>query len=175
MRWFALSATGTAALLLATSAYAAVSWTSTSTLTTSIIEPPVQFVKGDNADNRRYMRSFDLSTNGTAFTAEVKPRAGAEMTVRDVVRVDNSAGSSDFAIELTGTQIVNVYLERFEWNIRNGSTNVANLDYLAANPQATFTLPTGQVFTMDLVVDLADGAGRTNAGVSFDLTMEVTP
>lgn len=164
-----------AATLLIAGALATVTWTSTSQVGVGVVTPPVHFVAGDNADNPRYMRSFELSTNATSFTAEVKPRPGAQTAVEDIVRIDNSAHAEERSIRLTATQVTNPNIEAFEWTIMDAGSPVATLDYRVASPEASFTLPAGETFEMDLHVDLADGAGRTNAGITFDLQMEVTP
>lgn len=172
-RW---SRTGTGILvlsLMAGTAMAAIVWTSTSTIDVSAVPPPIQFTKGDNADDRRYFRSFTLSENKTSFTAEVKPRGGADTTVKDVVRI--TGAGSDHQVTLTATQVTNPNVEDFEWRIKDGSTQVATVDYLTSSPSASFTLPASQTYTFELKVDLADGSGRDNAGISFDLQLEVDP
>lgn len=159
--------------LVAGTALAAITWTSDSTLEVSAVSPPIQFAKGDNADNKRYFKSFTLSDNKTSFTAEVKPRGGADTTVKDVVRI--TGADSDHQITLTATQVTNSNVEDFEWRIKDGSTRVATLDYLTSEPSASFSLPANQTYTFELKMDLADGAGRDNAGITFDLQLEVGP
>lgn len=170
-RWLRWALAG---VLVAAGAQAMIAWSSQSTLTTSVVAPPVTFSKGDNADDARWFKSFDLSTNQTSFDATAKPRGGADVTVTDVVRLVEHTGLSR-SVSLTASQVTNANVEDFEWIVRNGSTEVGRLDYLATSPSLGFTLPAGGTYTFDLKMDLADGAGRTNAGISFDLTLEVTP
>lgn len=162
-----------AAATLAAGVQAAVTWTSQSTVTTDVRVPPAAFEKGSNAENNRYFKNFELSTNQTSFTAEVKPRAGADTTVTDVLDLVNAGGQSR-SVTLSATQVSNEKVEQFEWRILDGGTLVATVDYLSASPQASFTLPASTTYTFDLRVDLADGAGNKNAGISFDLQLEVT-
>lgn len=162
------------AVLLIATAWAATTWTAASTLEVRSSSPPAFIAKGSAADEPRYFRSFDLSTNQTAFSAEVKPRAGADMYVADVFEVTNAA-STTLSITLRATQVTNPRVEAFEWTVRNGTTPVATLDHLAASPAASFSLAAGQTFEVDIRIDLADGAGKANAGISFDLWLEVTP
>lgn len=162
-----------ALLLLALAVQGATTWTSDSAVTLETTSPPVTFAKGDNADDRRWFRSFDLSTNATSFTAEVKPRAGSHVYIEDVAKL---ASTDDEArtVTLTGTHVSNAKVERFEWEVFDGVSHVGQLDHKDADPSTSFSVPGGNSFRMDLEIDLADGAGRANAGITFEVQLEVT-
>lgn len=163
-----------AVLLLAAGAQGLISWESNGTLEVRTIVPPTHFEKGDNADDNRWMKSFTLSQNKTSFDAEVKPRPGAKAYIQNVTTLNNADDESR-SITLTGSQVTNSKVEQFEWEIVDGGgQHVATLDHLTADPSASFSLPAGTEYRMDLEIDLADGAGRVNAGISFTVQLEVT-
>lgn len=171
---FAIIGIGLAAILvLAAGADGLQSWTSDSTLKTHSLAPPMHFEKGDNADDKRWFKSFSLSTNKTSFTAEVKPRAGGTVYISDVVRTVN-ADDEQRSIVLTGSEVTNSKIEAFEWHVRDGSSRVAALDHTTADPSASYTLPADGAYRLDLKIDLEQGAGRHNAGISFTVQLEVT-
>lgn len=176
-RWragpFAVPALALAGLVLAAvGVQAAITWSSTSTLTTSVAAPTVYFQEGVGAGKTRYFASFALSQNATSFTAEFKPRIGADTTVKDVVRI-TSASAASRSVTFTATQVANANVERFLFLVKDGSTVIATVDYLAASPSATFTLPAGATFKLDLRVDLTDAATVGNTNVAFDLRVSV--
>lgn len=143
-----------------------------STLHTGAVDPPVEIVQGAGGSNNRYVKQLTISENGTSFTAELRVRAGADVLLRDVVRIANPGGAGQ-AITLTGTQVNSIWTERFEWRVMDGGTQVALLDHRAASPSVSFTLPAGTDHELDLRVDTADGAGLVNARVTFEVAMEV--
>lgn len=162
-----------AGVLLAGAAIAAVSWTSVGSLHTSVGTPAIQFVQGPGANNTRYFSAFALSANATAFSGTFKGHAGADQTVKTVVSLHNR-DTAAHTVTLTATRVTNAQVEAFAWTMRNGTVAVATLDYRAASPSATIALPAGGTFPMDLRLDLADGSGRNNVAVNFDLRVAVT-
>lgn len=151
---------------------AAITWSSTSTLTTSVAAPTVYLQEGVGAGKARYFSSFALSQNATSFTAEFKPKIGADTTVKDVVRIA-SASSAARTVTFTAAQVANANVERFLFLVKDGGTTIATFDYLAASPSATFALPAGATYKLDLRVDLADAATVGNTNVDFDLRVSV--
>ena len=168
-RWLTLAAAG--ALFLVVGAQAGLVWTSTSTLTTTgNAAAPVFFELGESASNARYIKSPQVSTNGTVVTADIKARAGSHIEVKDVFRINNSQASPD-TVTLEGNLIVNLQIERFTWRVRDGATTLDVLDHKDVTPSATFTVPAGSSVQLDLILDTADGAGKNNARVNFDLRL----
>lgn len=162
-----------ALVVFAVAVQGATTWTSETSLGVEATAPPITFEKGETADDERWFRSFELSAEETAFTAEVKPRGGAHVTIEDVVRL-NSTDDEPRTVRLTGTAVTNDEVEVFAWTIRDGGSALAELDHKEADPSASVEVPAGDRFAMDLEIDLADGAGRTNAGISFEIQLEVT-
>jgi hypothetical protein len=164
-----------AASLVGVGAQAAITMTSSSNsdVTVDVLEPPVTFEKGENADDKRWFNSFSMSTNKTSFSATVKPRVGGHSYIHDVVRT-LSQDDQDRTITLTGSQESNAKVERFQWRVYNGSNFKGVMDHTASNPSAQFTLPSQEKFRLDLEIDLEQGAGKKNAGISFWVQLEVT-
>lgn len=158
---------------LAVAVQGATTLTSESSVQVETTSPPLQFEKGDKADDKRWFKSFELSTNKTAFTAEVKPRAGSHVYIQDVAKL-KSTDDEARTVTLTGTHVSNAKVERFEWEIYDGVSRVGQLDHKDADPSTSFSVPASGSFRMDLETDLADGAGRANAGITFEVQLEVT-
>ena len=160
------------ALVVAGGGAAGIAWTSTSTFATSVAAPPVELELGAGASKTRYFDPFALSANKTLVTGTVSGKAGADVVVKDVLRV-TSRDSVERTVTLSATQVANARVEAFAWTARNGGTTLGVLDHRAASPSLTFTLPAGASRTLDLRLDLADGAGRNNASFTFDLRLGV--
>lgn len=164
--------TALALLLVAPLAAAAITFVSLGTLTVSTLAPATHFVKGEGGENGKHIGHLTVSANGTRFSAGVKPRAGAEVVVKDVVRLVSDRGAP-IHLTLRGSPVLNPQVTAFQWTVRDGTTPVAVLDYKTASPTATVTLPAGATYLLDLRVELAEGAGKDNAAVSFTMDLEV--
>lgn len=147
-------------------------WESTTTVTVGVQAGPCVFQLGDGASNSRYFKHVTLSTNGTSFTAEAKVRAGGDMVVADVIRLTNSGAVSENVI-LRGTEVTNARVEMFTWTVKDGATTVATLNLRESGPLASFTLPAGTTYGIDVRVKLAEGSGNHNAKEPFSIWMEV--
>lgn len=134
---------------------------------------PVGFELGAGAANSRYFRNMELSTDRSQFTATAKLKNGAEIYVKDVLRVRNPHTASH-SVQFTATQATNSYIEQMSWIVKNGGTEIGRLDYKQSNPSLSFTLASGASYTMDFWADLKDGSGDHNANGNFGLTMVVT-
>lgn len=158
---------------LAASAGAAATVAAVSHLHVGVRAPPVAFEQGPGASSLRHVEGFSLSLNKTSFSLTLKPKPGAGLVVKDLARV---SGASEAAREVTlrGEAVDNARVESFTWTIRNGTTVVAVLNHKAASPSATFTLPAGARYALDLGIDLAEGAGQHNARAPFGLRLEVS-
>lgn len=173
-RRLALVALVAMALLGAGLGAAAIAWTSTSTLTTSATAAPVELEMGAGGLKTRYFSSLSIGANETRLSGTLLAKAGADVTVKDVVRVVNR-GSASQTVTLSATQVSNSYVEVLALTVLDGATTVGVLDYEAASPSVTFTLPAGASRTLELRVDMADGAGLDNAQLSLGLTLGVAP
>ena len=162
------------ALATAGGGAAAIAWTSQSTLVTSVAAPPVELELGNGAAKTRYFDPFALGANKTTVTGTVSGKAGADVVVKDVVRVVNRDGVSH-TVTLSATQVTNARVEVFAWTARDGASTVGALDHRAASPSVTFTLAPGASRSLDLRLDLADGTGKNNATFGFDLRLGVAP
>lgn len=158
---------------LAAGVEAAAYWSATSTLTTSARPPPAVFEHGANANNTRYVEGFTLSQNQTSFSGTFKGRTGAEVTVKDVVRL-HSTLTAPATVTLTGSTIANAKVTQFAWTVRDGTTPVATLDHKTASPTATFTLPAGATFLLDLKDVVAKNSGKNDANVAFTVGVRVS-
>lgn len=155
-------------LLCGVVASTALSWSSASSLTVNVSTPAAEFELGTGASKARFVGSPTLSANKTGFSATLRAPAAADATVKDVLRL-KSLSSSATTVTLRGAQVTNPRVEAFQWIVRDGATRVAALDYRAASPSATFTLPAGATLAMDIRIDLAEGSGKNNAAPSFTL------
>lgn len=160
-------------LLVAAMAQAAISWSSQGSLATGVAPSPVAFTAGAGASNTRYFSDFALSANQTSFTGAFKAKPGADSGVRDVVRVTN-VDDATRTVTLRANQVSNAQFEAFTWTVKDGGSVVAVFDYRTTTPTSTLTMTSGKVYTLDLRVDLADGAGRHNAATTLGLWLEVS-
>lgn len=152
------------ALLLASGAHAAITLSSIdSTIDVSVRAPPVSFLLGAGANKERYFSEISLTPNGTSFAAGITGRLGADILVKDVVRLTNSA-SGDRTVTLRGVQVTNVYVPIHSWTVRSGgSTTVATMDMRASDPTATFNLPQGATYELDMRVKVLRGVAANEA------------
>jgi hypothetical protein len=129
---------------------------------------------GTGAAKTRYFDPFALSLNKTTVAGTISGKAGADVVVKDVLRVVNR-DTVPRTVTLSATQVTSSRVEVFAWTVREGSTSVGVLDHRAASPGVTFTLASGASRTLDLRLDLADGAGKNNAAFTFDMRLGVAP
>lgn len=156
----------------AAGAGAAVTLRSDSTLLVGVQPPPVGFEAGPGAERARHVSGFALSPDGTSLTVTMKPKPGASMNVKDLAFVLNR-DDAPRTVSFRAAQVPNASVEAFTWTVRDGNAVVAVFNQKAASPTATFTLPAGARFSVDVRVDLAEGAGRHDAAVTTGLGMEV--
>lgn len=170
-----LAATATLALVsVALVAEGAITWTTTAgALHVGVAPAPLRFEAGDGTTNARYVKDFALTTNETGFTATLKSRAGAELSLDDVVRIRN-ADDETRTVTLSAQQVDASYHSVFEWSVRDGGTLVATFDHLGANPSASFAIPPAAVYELDLRVEVKEGGGKNNARVPFGLGLGVS-
>ncbi|HWH08795.1 MAG TPA: hypothetical protein VNX21_06310, partial [Candidatus Thermoplasmatota archaeon] len=172
-------ATGPALLLVsalvAGGALAAVAATyvTPSTLQVTVGQPPVRLEVGAGGQNGRYFSpALEPSANRTIVAGTLKPPAGADATVKDVLRIVETTGTPR-VVTLRGAMASSASVEVFTWTVADGGATLATLDLRQSDPSATFTLPAGATVQTTVRVDLAEGAGRHNAPGSFTLWLVV--
>lgn len=160
------------ASLLSAGALAGVAWRTTSTLSATVGPPLVELALGTGAARASFATGLVLSANHTAFSGTLTARAGGSVVVKDVVDVA-SKDTAARTVTLLGTQVTNSRVTTLTWTVRNGSTIVATLDLRAASPSATFTLPAGATYLVDLRANLSGGSGHDNADATLGLGLKV--
>lgn len=158
--------------LFVASVQAAVTFRSQSTLTTSVGAPLAEFAAGTGASRNPFVSDFALSANKTSFTGTMVGRAGGAVYVRDVADLVSRDASSR-TVTLRATQVTNAKVTELTWTVRNGTTTVATLDVRSATPTASFTLPAGSTYALDLRATLLPGAGHNDADVALGTGVSV--
>lgn len=161
-------------LVVAGAGSAAIVTTATSHLATGATAPPVEWELGSGASATRHFASFGLGANKTLASGTVLAKAGADLHVKDVLRLVNR-GPAAQTVTLSSTQVTNALVEVLAWTAREGATTLGVLDHRAASPSLTLGLPAGASRTLDLRVDLADAAGANNATLALDLRIGLSP
>lgn len=160
-------------LALGTAAAAVVTYGAPSALTITATAPPVVLEVGNGgAKERHFAPALTTSPNGTTVEGAFRARAGADVTVKDVLRVVEAAGAPQ-SVTLAGERVSSDKVELFTWTVRDRGTTVATLDMRSASPSASFVLPSGSTYTLDLRMDLEDGSGKDTVPASFTLRVEV--
>lgn len=166
---FAISGLAAAAITL--------TYSNTSTLTTSVTPPPVQFVTGTDAGPSTltdYVTAYAISTNKTYITATVKGVPEASLVVGSFLKLTN-VDNAAHVVTLTTTQVSNAYVSAYTIEIQNTlSATQSTLTLTAASPSASVTIPAGETWTGKLTLTLATGAGVNNVALTNALTLAVT-
>lgn len=178
-RWAAAKPLLATALLVSAGVAAAaitVSYTTSSTITTSVTAAPVQFVAGDDAGPSTlttFVTAYVISSNKTYVTATVKGVPEATMTIDSFVKLSN-VDSASRTVTLTTTQVSNAYVGAYTLKVYNPSSVLQDtLTLTAASPSASFTIPAGQTFTGKLTLTLLTGAGADNVALTPSISMTV--
>lgn len=160
---------GTAAALalvaLSAAASGAIVVSSQTTLETGVLDAPLAFGAGSGASNDRYFTSFSVSPNATSYSASIKSRVGGDATVKTVVTVTNP-GAAARTVTLRGDQVSNANVLIHTWTVKNGTTTVATLDMKDGTPTASFTLPAGTTYDIDMRMKVAKGVSGDAAAFS---------
>lgn len=167
-----LAAAGAALLLFAGSALAGIVWTSTSTITSGVVAPPVRFDDGPGATNSRYVHDYQPTVNRTGFTATLGGKVGADVRVKDVVRV-TSVDDVARNVTIRAISVTNANVASFTWSVKDDGATIATIDMKTATPQCSFVLPAGASFDLDLRLQILKGAGKNNATQPFELWLVI--
>lgn len=155
-----------------------VTYSNTSDVTVSSVDPVVQYAAGDDAGPSTlgtYVSAYTISTNKTYFTSTVNGVPEAKLTVDSYVKLTNTDASNSHQITLTTAQVTDADVTAFTLKIYNsGDTLQDTLDFTAASPSATVTIPASGTFYATLDLTLASGttaSGLSSVSPSITLTL----
>ncbi|HUR68810.1 MAG TPA: hypothetical protein VM370_06145 [Candidatus Thermoplasmatota archaeon] len=169
------------AILLAVSGVAAaaitVTYTTNSTLSTSVTPPPIQFLVGDDTGSLTdYVTAIAISTNKTYLTSTVKGVPEATLTVGSFFKLQNIDDASH-AITLSSSNVTNSLVSAYTIKVYDASdVLVDTLDLRAGSGTVTAnaTIPAGATYHTKLTLTLASGAGANNVALSNAISMTFT-
>lgn len=172
-----LLALGLLALVGVAAAAITLSYSSSSTLTTSVVQAPVQFEPGADAGPSAlstFVTAYSISTNKTYVAATVKGVPEASMVIDSFVKLHN-VDAATRTVTLSTAQVSNDYLGAYTLRFYDGaSTLQGTLTLTAASPSVTLVIPAGETWTGRLTLDLLTGAGADNVALSPAIAMTVT-
>ena len=159
------------------SAAIALTYTTTSTVTTGVTPVPVQFVAGDDSGPSTltdYVSAYTISTNKTYITATVNGVPEASLAVGSFTKLQNVDDASH-SVTLSTTQVVNSYVAQYELAIYNSADALQDtLNMTVASPSASITIPAGETFYATLTLRLGSGAGIDNVALTNAVTLSVS-
>lgn len=151
-------------------------YSNASTVTTSAIPAPVQFVAGDDAGPStltRYVSAYSLSTNRTYLTATVNGVPESTLTVDSFFKLTN-VDTAARTVTLGTAQVTNAYVTGYAVQLYDPEGNLdATVNMLGATPSATLPMAAGETYTAKLTLTLAPGAGAHNVALTNALTLSV--
>lgn len=179
VRWAMAKPLVAVALVLSAGLAAAaitVTYSTSSTLTTSVTSAPVQFVAGDDAGPSAlgtFVSAYAISSNKTYVAATVKGVPEASMVIDSFVKLNN-VDSGARTVTLATSQVSNAYVTAYTLQVYNAANALqGTLTLTAASPSTSFTIPAGETFTGKLTLTLATGAGADNVALSPAISMTV--
>lgn len=160
----------------AATAAIALTYSTASTVSTSAIAPPVQFVAGDDAGPSAlsdYVTAYSISTNKTYISVTLKGVPEATVVMGSAFKLQNVDDASR-TVTLSTSQVSNAYVTAYKIDVYN-SANVlqGTLTLTAASPTMSFTLPAGTTYYAKVTLTLASGAGANNVALTNSLSMTV--
>lgn len=154
-----------------------VSYTTSSTVTTSVTPPPIQFVAGNDAGPSAltdYVSAFAISTNKTYMTATVNGVPEATLGIDSFFKLQNIDDAAH-TIWLNTTQVSNAFVSAYTIELFDASdVSKGTLTLTAASPTLSTTIPAGETFYGKLTLTLATGAGANNVALSNTLSLATT-
>lgn len=153
-----------------------ITYTTSSTLTTSVTPPPIQILAGDDTGSLSdYVTAFGISTNKTYVTSTVKGVPEATLSIPSYFKIEN-VDDVDHTVTLSTPNVANALVTAYTIEILDGATSKDTLDLLdAADPTtAQFTLPAGSTYTAKLTLTLDSGAGANNVALTNAVTLTFT-
>ncbi|MFA5862418.1 MAG: hypothetical protein WDA16_12060 [Candidatus Thermoplasmatota archaeon] len=161
-------------LVLVGTAAAAVTLTYSthSTQSLAVKTVPIVFEAGADATASDYVPSFSLTANHTAYTASLRGVPEATVVIDDLVHVRNT-DTQTHTLALASATNTNPFVTAYKLELFDGATSVAVLDFKAASPSASVTLPAGVTLTGKVTITLASGAGNDNVADTLTVTTSI--
>lgn len=154
-----------------------VTYTTASTLSTSVTPPPIQILAGDDTGSLTdYVTAFTISTNKTYVTTTVKGVPEASLVVGSFFKMQNVDDASH-AVTLSTANVTNSLVSAYTLEILNagGSTvDTVNLRAASGTVSATATIPAATTFSVRLTLTLASTAGANNVALSNTVSLTFT-
>jgi hypothetical protein len=160
-----------AILLVVTGVAAAaitVTYTTSSTFSTSVTDPPIQFLAGDDASPLTdYVTAFSVSTNKTYMTTTVLGVPESTLTVGELFKIENTDDEAH-TVTLSTAQVSNANVDTYTIEIRDTADDslIDTMDLEAASPDATLPMAADDVFYGKVTLKLNSGAGADNVDLS---------
>ncbi len=155
-----------------------VTYSNTSDVTVSTVDPVVQYAAGDDSGPSNlgtYVSAYTISSNKTYFTSTVNGVPEATLTVGSYVKITNTDASNSHQITLTTAQVTDTDVDAFTLKIYDsGDTLQDTLDLTAASPSATVTIPASSTYYAQLDLTLASGTTASDVSTvtpSITLTL----
>lgn len=169
------------AVLLAVSSFAAaaisVTYTTTSTVTTGVTPPPIQFLAGDDTGSLTdYVTAFTISTNKTYLTSTIKGVPEATLTVGSFFKLQNVDDASH-AVTLSSANVTNSLVSAYTIQIYDNSdalVSTMNLRAASATVTAAATIPASTTYYTKVTLTLASTAGANNVALTDAITLTFT-
>lgn len=174
--WTKFSTPALVTLLLATGtalAALSVAYTTPSSQVLGVTAPPVIFATGADAGNSNYVNSYANSLNATRYTVTVRGVPEATTTIGELFQLKN-VDTNPHTVWLNGTQLVNANILVYKIELYDGATLMGTLDFLAATPTTTMTLPAGSTYSAKVTIQLGSGAGNHNVAATQSITLAIT-
>lgn len=154
-----------------------VSYSTSSTVTTSVTPPTIQFLSGDDAGPSAltdYVSAFTISNNKTYMTATINGVPEATLGIDSLFKLQNIDDASHL-IWLNTTQVSNAFVTAYTIQLYDASNVLkGTLTLTAASPSVSTTIPAGETFYGKLTLTLATGAGAHNVALSNTLSLATT-
>lgn len=154
-----------------------ITYSTDSTLTTSVTPAPVQFLAGDDAGPGSltdYVTAYAISSNKTYITTTLKGVPESSLVVDSFFKLQNVDDASH-GVTLSTPQVANAYVTTYTIGIFDASNALQDtLTLTAGTPSATVTIPAGETYTAKLTLGLATGAGADNVALSNALSLAVS-
>lgn len=179
LRWAVTHPTLAAVLVISSVAAAAitVTYTTNSTLATTVTPAPIQLLAGDDTGVLSdYVTALTISANKTYLTTSVKGVPEATLTVGSFFKIQNV---DDIAhpITLSTSNVTNSLVSAYTIEIRDGSNDLVdtlNLRAASGTVSASATIPAGATYTTKLTLTLATTAGANNVDLTNALNLAFT-
>jgi hypothetical protein len=172
-----------AALLIPPLAAAAILYRQGADVAPSTMASDVTFSDGDDLTAMEALGFIDATVTGATITlANIEGIPGAEVEYTDVLEIDNSHATRDYAITLVRSGPLDADLSSFEIIIRDASSGAFVWDALADadGESPSFTIQddgtAGDHLEVDITIGVDSGVATSGSVLdAFSLTFEISP